>query len=101
MRSSIRPRRPGMMGRNHGEMLNVFCHRPLLVLCAAVSCTSCAIATSSRADRATSPADRAGTVQESVTATALHGKRLELHIALPAPLVRRHLLVVYASGDGG
>src|SRR5262245_9177102 len=101
MRSSIRLRCPGMIGRNPGEMLNLFCHRPVLVLCAALSCTSCAIATSSRAEHATSRADRTAAVQESVTATALHGKRLELHIALPAPFVRRDLLVVYASGDGG
>lgn len=41
------------------------------------------------------------TERESVTTTSLHGRRLDLHLAVPAPLLHRDLLVVYASGDGG
>jgi hypothetical protein len=47
------------------------------------------------------PSDHIAAERESVTTTSLHGKRLDLHIALPTPLVHRDLLVVYASGDGG
>jgi hypothetical protein len=65
----------------------------LFVLFAALTCGSaCAVATRPHSDR---------TVHESVAATVLHGKRLDLHLAAPASLERRDLLVVYASGDGG
>jgi hypothetical protein len=64
---------------------------------ALVCCSSCAVATTAHADRV----ERTVTVQESVTAAVLHGKHLDLHIAAPAHLVQRDVLVVYASGDGG
>jgi len=69
-----------------------------LVVCAALACGSgCAIATTAHPDRS----ERTIDLQESVAATVLHGKHLDLHIATPAPLVYHDVLVVYASGDGG
>jgi hypothetical protein len=38
---------------------------------------------------------------ESITTASLHGKRVDLHLALPATPARRDILVLYASGDGG
>jgi dienelactone hydrolase len=69
-----------------------------LVACAALACSSaCAIATSAHSNRS----DRTIAFHESVAATVLHGKRLDLHIAAPASLIHPDVLVVYASGDGG
>src|SRR5690242_19201949 len=69
-----------------------------VVVCAAVACSSaCAIATTAHPDRG----DRTIALHESVAATVLHGKRLDLHIAAPVPLNHPDVLVVYASGDGG
>ena len=49
-----------------------------LVACAALACSSaCAIATSAHSNRS----DRTIAFHESVAATVLHGKRLDLHIA--------------------
>jgi hypothetical protein len=64
---------------------------PLVVL---VSNGACAMA-------AAPPSDQIVAERESVTTTSLHGKRLDIHLAVPTPLVHRDLLVVYASGDGG
>ena len=68
------------------------------VVCAALACScACAIATTAHPDRS----DRTITLRESVAATMLHGKHLDLHIATPAHLIHPDVLVVYASGDGG
>jgi hypothetical protein len=69
---------------------------PHLILLAIVAGNgACAVATAPPSVHATS-ADR-----ESVATTSIHGKRLDLHIAMPTALIHRDLLVVYASGDGG
>ena len=68
---------------------------PQLVSIAALVCNAaCAIATA--------PHDGASVVErESVTTTSLHGKRLDVHLAVPTPLLHGNVLVLYASGDGG
>ena len=65
---------------------------PILLL-TAIICNACALATAPRA--------KSALVRESLATTTLHGKRLELHLAVPADLARTDMLVVYASGDGG
>src|SRR5262245_44445145 len=70
-----------------------------LVVCAVLAgSNACAIATTAHTDRS----DRTIALEESVAATVLHGKHLDLHIAAPPPALAHHdVLVVYASGDGG
>jgi virulence protein VirJ len=68
-----------------------------VVVCAAIACSSCAIATTAHSDRS----DLTITLHELVAATVLHGKHLDLHIATPAALMHPDVLVVYGSGDGG
>jgi hypothetical protein len=66
----------------------------LLIVASLAGSPACAVAVSPRPD-----ASRAA--RESVTTALLHGKRIDLHVALPATPARRDILVLYASGDGG
>lgn len=65
----------------------------MTVVIAVLACASCGEALRSAEPKAV--------VREFVTATSLHGQRLDLHVAVPAAPVRTDLVVVYASGDGG
>jgi hypothetical protein len=40
-------------------------------------------------------------IRESLTTATIHGKRLDVHLGVPDMPLRRDVLVVYASGDGG
>ena len=66
----------------------------VLILAAVSATEACAVA-------ATSHFEAPRAARESVTPVSLHGKPFDLHLALPATLTRRDILVVYASGDGG
>ena len=51
--------------------------------------------------RVPAPASPALPIRESVTTVTLHGRSLDLHLALPATASHPDVLVLYASGDGG
>jgi hypothetical protein len=87
-------------GRDHSTprtKKHVSCGRLLILVAALVCITSCAVATTS----GPAHADRSHSTHESVTQASLHGKHLDLHLAVPDALLRRDLVIVYASGDGG
>jgi dienelactone hydrolase len=65
-----------------------------LLFAAATVCSACALTR-------TPSAAPAAPVHEFATTTTLHGRRLDLHVAVPRILARDGLFVIYASGDGG
>src|SRR5262245_54465357 len=71
-------------------------HRRLLVVAGAVvlTCQACASLPSQ-------PSEPAMPARELIVPAMLHGKRLDLHVAVPLHPTHADLLVLYASGDGG